>query len=80
MNRQISLEQLEDAAVLIRPRRGSHECMIFDRINRKLPARLAKLDESLGEPYDILKMDIGVYHSVRHQQRVVETFREVNRR
>jgi hypothetical protein len=29
--------------------------MILDRINRKLPARLAELDESLGNPYDILK-------------------------
>ncbi len=53
---------------------------ILLRINRKLPARFAKFDESLGKPYDILKVDIGVYHAVRHQQRVLETFRVVDRR
>src|SRR4051812_4413837 len=58
--RQISLEQLEDAAVFVCPRRRSHEGVVFDGINRKLPAGLAELDQSLGESNDILEMDICV--------------------
>jgi hypothetical protein len=54
--------------------------VILDWINRELPPRLAELHEPLSQPDDILKVNVGIDHPVRHQQRVFETFCEVNGR
>lgn len=54
--------------------------MILNWIRRELPSRFAELYESLREPDDVLEVDVGIDHPVRHKKRIFETLCKVNRR
>ena len=56
--------QLHDAAVLIGPRCWTCEAVIFDRIHREIPVRLAQFDQALCEAHDVLEVHIRVDHAV----------------
>lgn len=52
--------------------------MIFHGVNRELPIFLAELNQSLREADDILEVNVLIYHSVRHQERILQSFRKIN--
>jgi hypothetical protein len=76
---QVALEQFEDPAVFVRPRRWLDEPVVFHRIHRHLPVAFAEFDQALREPDDVGEMHVSVHHTVGDQQRVLQAFREVDR-
>src|SRR5688500_11398034 len=54
--------------------------MVLDRIDGELPVCLSELDQPLREPNDILKENVRVDHAVQDHERILQAFREVNRR
>src|SRR5690606_29870480 len=62
------LEQLKDAAILVRPTAGLDKSMPFHRVNRHFPVFLAQFDQALGESHHILEMHIVVHHPVQDKQ------------
>src|ERR1700682_4339872 len=77
---QVLLEQAEDPLVLVGPARRLDEAVVFHRIERHVPVRLAQLDEALREAHGVLEVHVGIDHTMAHQQRALQTLGEVDRR
>ena len=59
---------LKYSFVFIGPTAGFSKGVIFHRINGELPVGFAQFDKSLRQPYNVLEVNIRLYHSMTHEQ------------
>jgi hypothetical protein len=54
--------------------------VVLHRVHGHLPALLPELDAPLRQLHHVLELHVGVHHAMRDQQRILEPFREADRR
>lgn len=77
---KVAFKKFEDAFVLICPATGLNEAVVFHRIYGKLPIVLAQFHQPLRQPHHVLEVNVGIHHSMAHQQGAFQPFGMVDGR